>query len=423
MQDSSKENYRYTFREINIIFNNTDVISEDFSELEEYNILDIKKVNNRYFILFEAYYKKLNDRRRYTTNCIMYSDDNINYYVIYRINSRSGNEMIVHNNYIVINVYEDLYFIETNELTRYIKEDLFGKNEANYIGSIFCMNNRLYVTDSDTRDRRYKIFEGLTEVYSSGYNEAVVYDGVYLNNKYYIAFRETNKPTYLATCDNNLENIELIYNYGASTAIKMYKCGRYIVIARDEVNNTYGFVRIDIENNIVVNLDNILYNIGYILRLGDNYINKYGSTRAPILYTNNNYICVPTIASGNKRHIIELYDDILVIRNCSNDTNNMITYYDNDKDTIYGGYNNYGEYIKEHYDENTIPLNIKHENGILQINTYDATIREYPLFDFIQIIKFNTGRGLRAIRLTSIESDKASPVRIMTLKGIQAFEK
>ena len=421
MQDSSKENYKYTFKKINIIFNNTNVIDEDFSELEEYNILDIKKVNNRYFILSEIQYKRLNNSRHYGTKCIMYSDDNINYNVIYTVGLNSGDEMVVHNNYIVINVGTYLYFIETNELTLDIKKDLFGTHALDDIRNIFCMNNRLYVTDSDTRDRRYKIFEGLTEVYSSGYDEAVVYDGVYLNNKYYIAFRETNKATYLATCDNNLENIELIYNYGASTSVKMYKCGRYIVITRNDAGSTYGFVRIDIENNIVVNLDNILYNIGYILRLGEDYIEKYRSTRAPILYTNNNYICVPIIASGGGHYIVELYDDILVIRDCSK--NNSITYYDNEKDTIYGGHSNYGEYIKEHYDENTIPLNIKHENGILQINTYDATIREYPLFDFIQIIKFNTGKGLRAIRLTSIESDKASPIRIMTLKGIQAFEK
>lgn len=421
MQDSSKENYKYTFKKINIIFNNTNVIDEDFSELEEYNILDIKKVNNRYFILSEIQYKRLNDSLHYDTKCIMYSDDNINYNVIYRVGRNSGEEMVVHNNYIVINVGTHLYFIETNELTLSIKKDLFGTYNTDDIGNIFCMNNRLYVTDNDTSHNRYKIFEGLTEVYSSEYDNAVIYDGVYLNNKCYIAFRENNDMTYLATCDNNLENIELIYNYGVYTSIKLYKCGRYIVITRDDVNNTYGFVRIDIENNIVVNLDNILYNIGYILKLGEDYIEKYRNTRAPILYTNNNYICVPIITYGGGRYIVELYDDILVIRDCSK--NNNITYYDGENDTIYGGRTNYGEYIKEHYDENTIPLNIKHENGILQINTYDATIREYPLFDFIQIIKFNTGKGLRAIRLTSIESDKASPVRIMTLKGIQAFEK
>lgn len=421
MQDSSKENYRYTFKEINIVFNNTGIISEDFSELEEYNIIDIKKVNNRYFILSEIYYKRLNDSRHYSTNCIMYSDDNINYNVIYKVGRNSGDEMVVYNNYIVINVGTNLYFIETNELTLDIKENLFGTHALDDIRNIFCMNNRLYVTDSDTRETSYKIFEGLTEVYSSKYDNIVIYDGIYLNNKYYIAVSVNVGLTHLATCDNNLENIELIYNYGVYTSIKIYKCGRYIVITRNDVNNTYGFVRIDIENNIVVNLDNILYNIGYILRLGEDYIEKYGSTRAPILYTNNNYICVPIIASGGGKYIVELYDDILVIRDCSK--NNSIIYYDGENDTIYGGRSNYGEYIKEHYDENTIPLNIKYENGILQINTYDATIREYPLFDFIQIIKFNTGKGLRAIRLTSIESDKASPVRIMTLKGIQAFEK
>lgn len=420
MQDSSKENYNYKFKEINIVFNNTDVINEDFSELEEYNILDIKKVNNRYFILSNVQYKRLNNSRHYNTNIIMYSDDNINYYIIYKVGLTSGKEMVVYNNYIVIGVSNDLYFIETNELTRDIKKDLFGTYTLDDIGSIFCMNNRLYVTDSDTRDRRYKIFEGLTEVYSSGYNEAVVYDGVYLNNKYYIAFRETSKPTYLATCDNNLENIELIYNYGASTSVKMYKCGRYIVITRNDVNSTYGFVRIDIENNIIVNLDEILHNIGYLSRNEIDYIDKNGSKRADILYTNNECICVPKRAFSSRASIIELYDDILIIRDCDN---NNIIYYDNVNDKIYGGRLSYGEYIKEHYNEYTIPLNIKYENGILQINTYDATIREYPLFDFIQIIKFNTGKGLRAIRLTSIDSDKASPVRVMTLKGLQAFEK
>lgn len=420
MQDSSKENYKYKFKAINIVFNNTDVIDEDFSELEEYDIIDIKKVNNRYFILSNVQYKRLNNSRHYNTNIIMYSDDNINYYVLYGVGLTSGKEMVVYNNYIVINVSTNLQFIETNELTRDIKKDLFGTHDIDYIGNIFCMNNRLYVTDSDTRDSRYKIFEGLTEVYSSGYEEAVVYDGIYLNNKYYIAFRETNKPTYLATCDNNLENIELIYNYGASTSVAMYKCGRYIVITRNDVNSTYGFVRIDIENNIIVNLDEVLYNIGYIERIGIDYIDKNGSKRADILYTNNECICVPKRAFSGSSSIIELYDDILVIRDCDN---NNLVYYDNVNDKIYGGRLSYGEYIKEHYDENTIPLNIKYENGILQINTYDATIKEYPLFDFIQIIKFNTGRGLRAIRLTSIDSDKASPVRIMTLKGLQAFEK
>lgn len=420
MKDSSKENYKYKFKEINIVFNNTNVIDEDFSELEEYSIIDIKKVNNRYFILSNVQYKRLNNSRHYNTNIIMYSDDNINYYVLYDVGLTSGNEMVVHDNYVVIGVSKSLYFIETNELTLSIKKDLFGTHMIDYIGNIFCMSNRLYVTDDDTRHNRYKIFEGLTEVYSSEYNNAVIYDGIYLNNKYYIAFREDGETAYLATCDNNLENIELIYNYGVYTSIKLYKCGRYIVITRNDVNSTYGFIRIDIENNIIVNLDEILHNIGYLLRDEIDYIDKHGSKRANILYTNNECICVPKRAFSSRSSIIELYDDILIIRDCDN---NMITYYDNVNDRIYGGELRYGEYIKEHYDEYTIPLNIKYGNGVLQINTYDAKIREYPLFDFIQIIKFNTGKGLRAIRLTSIDSDKASPVRIMTLKGLQAFEK